>query len=185
MQAPLTIILKIQMKIKKILSSLLFFSLLFSHTFADDKNIGSVTKLPIPRFVVIKAKDVNMRSGPGINYASKIHYKCIFTPVEVFNEFDTWRLVRDINGNEGWIHEAMLDGRRYVQIKYSDKMRSTNDEVLLFRLPDEKSNPIARAERGTIGKLKECKKDWCRISFGRLHKGWIQKSNLWGVYANE
>ena len=83
-------------------------------------------------------------------------------------------------------YEAMLDGRRYVQIKYSDKIRSTNDEVLfLFRLPDEKSNPIARAERGTMGKLKRVQKKIGVEYLWQTSQGWIQKSNLWGVYANE
>jgi SH3-like domain-containing protein len=144
---------------------------------ATDQKIGSITGLPLPRFVVIKSRDVNMRSGPGVTYQSKINYKCIFIPVEVKSEFDNWRLVRDSEGNEGWIHEAMLDGRRYVQI--------LKDETLIFRLPDPKSQPIARIEKGAIGKLVNCKNNWCEISFGRSHKGWINKEKLWGVYGSE
>jgi SH3-like domain-containing protein len=144
---------------------------------ATDQKVGQVTGLPIPRFVVIKSRDVNMRSGPGVTYQSKINYKCIFTPVEVKSEFDNWRLVKDSNGNEGWIHEAMLDGRRYVQI--------LNNETLIFRLPDPRSQPIARVEKGAIGKLVSCKNDWCQISFGRSYKGWVNKNSLWGVYSYE
>lgn len=142
-----------------------------------EQKVGSVTGLQIPRFVVIKSRDVNMRSGPGVTYQSKINYKCIFIPVEVKSEFDNWRLVKDSEGNEGWIHEAMLDGRRYVQI--------LKDETLVFRLPDPKSQPIARIEKGAIGKLVNCKNHWCQISFGRSYKGWVNKDNLWGVYSYE
>jgi SH3-like domain-containing protein len=171
----------------KFIRYILFFLCIFTLpiSYSDSLKIGSVTGLAIPRFVVIKSKDTNMRSGPGVNYPNKINYKCIFMPVEVQEEFENWRLVRDIDGNEGWIHEAMLDGRRYVQIISSKTLDQNNKEVLIFRLPNPQSKPIVRVEVGTIGKLIQCQNEWCQISFGRAHKGWIPKNKLWGVYSNE
>jgi SH3-like domain-containing protein len=147
---------------------------------AVDSPTGSVTGLPIPRFVSLKAREVNMRSGPGITYPSKINYKCAPLPLEILSEFENWRLVRDADGNEGWIHEAMLDGKKHLQVISTNKLRQS-EEVLVFRIPDFKAQPIAKIEVGAVGKLIVCKDDWCKISLGRSHHGWINKKHLWGV----
>ncbi len=154
-------------------------------SYSDSSKVGNITGLPIPRFVIIKSKDTNMRSGPGVSYPSKINYKCIFMPVEVQDEFENWRLVRDIDDNEGWIHEAMLDGRRYVQIISSKKLNQIDKEVLIFRLPELQSKPIARIAVGAIGKLVQCQNQWCQVSFGHSYKGWIPKNKLWGVHLED
>ncbi len=147
----------------------------------------SVTGFKIPRFVVLKAREVNMRSGPGINHHNKITYKCMFAPVEITAEFDTWRLVKDVYGNNGWIHEAMLDGKRYVQIfdTSQDTIQNEQKEILMFRLPSDRSRPIARLKIGVIGKLIKCNEEWCKIAVGRTHSGWVWKQKLWGVYSHE
>ena len=61
--------------IVKTLFILALFCIRIVSTYADDK-IGSVTNLPLPRFVILKSRDVNMRTGPGMNYSNKINYKC-------------------------------------------------------------------------------------------------------------
>src|SRR5450759_14844 len=61
-----------------------------------------VSGLPVPRFVSLKAGRVNVRVGPGEDY--KIAW--IFTrpglPIEVIQEFDNWRRIRDSDGTVGW-----------------------------------------------------------------------------------
>lgn len=161
---------------------IIVFSLFFAATsvYAVEHSTGSATGLPLPRFVTLKAREVNMRSGPGITYPPKINYKCAPMPLEILSEFENWRLARDAAGNEGWIHEAMLDGRKHIQVIGSNKLRQA-EEVLVFRLPDFKAKPIAKIEAGSVSKLIVCKEDWCKISLGRSHKGWINKKHLWGV----
>ena len=34
------------------------------------------------------------------------------TPVEIIQEFDTWRKIRDVDGSEGWLHQNLLQGKR-------------------------------------------------------------------------
>ena len=151
--------------------------ILQNYAFPNDK-VGVVTGLPIPRFVMLKSKDVNMRSGPGINYPLKINYKCYHLPLKVFSEFETWRLVRDSNGNEGWIHEVMLDKSRSVEVVCP---QSQDGKIPILRLPDPKAKAIIVVERGTIANLIKCQGDWCKISLNKVYKGWIHKMNLWGV----
>src|SRR5687768_7204699 len=60
------------------------------------------TGLPVPRFVSLKAGRVNVRIGPGEAY--KIAW--VFTrpglPIEIIQEYDTWRRIRDSDGTVGW-----------------------------------------------------------------------------------
>ena len=86
---------------------------------ASAQQTGSVTQanvgpsgLPLPRFVSIKAKRVNMRVGPGQEYAVDWMYLTPGLPVEIVQEFENWRRVRDSDGAEGWIYQSLLTGKR-------------------------------------------------------------------------
>src|SRR5690606_27195122 len=68
--------------------------------------------LPLPRFVSLKSSRVNMRVGPGVNYAVDWMYLKSGLPMEIIQEYDNWRKVRDADGAEGWINQALLSGRR-------------------------------------------------------------------------
>src|SRR5258707_7075243 len=72
--------------------------------------------LPVPRFVSLKAGRVNVRVGPGEDY--KIAW--IFTkpglPIEVVQEYDTWRRIRYSDGSMGWVFKSLLSGKRTVVV---------------------------------------------------------------------
>jgi len=57
--------------------------------------------LPLPRFVSLRAKAVNMRTGPGVRYLVDWVYKRRNMPMEVVKESGTWRKVRDFQGTQG------------------------------------------------------------------------------------
>lgn len=65
---------------------------------------GSVTNLPLPRFVSMKAVEGNVRRGPSL--AHRIDW--VFTrrdmPLEIVAEYGHWRRVQDRDGLGGWIH---------------------------------------------------------------------------------
>ena len=44
--------------------------------------------------------------------------------------------------------------------------------------------PGARAEPGVIAKLLHCRDDWCEVDGGD-YRGWLKRSDVWGVYAAE
>ena len=75
---------------------------------AQARNSG----LPLPRFVSLRADEVNMRTGPGVQYPVEWVYKRQGLPAEIIAEFGTWRKVRDWQGTQGWIHQSMLSGKR-------------------------------------------------------------------------
>ena len=46
------------------------------------------------------------------------------------------------------------------------------------------SQVIAKVPQFNIANLDKCHKDWCRI-IDNGYKGWVLKSEIWGVYNNE
>jgi SH3-like domain-containing protein len=136
------------------------------------------TGLPLPRFVSLRASEVNMRAGPGVRYPVDWVYKRQDLPVEVIAEFGTWRKVRDVEGTQGWVHQTMLSNRRTVAIR--------GDSHTLRRQPRADGDAIAMVEPGVIGNLIECPGDseWCRVKVDQ-YVGWLQRTDFWGSYPGE
>ncbi len=133
--------------------------------------------LPVPRFVSLKSDEVNVRTGPGTRYPISWVYRRAEMPVEVIEEFDMWRKIRDVEGTTGWVHKTMLAGKRNIIIK--------GKTARIVRIDHEKdAKPLLKVEPSVVARLVECNKQWCRIQVsGR--KGWIEKAVIWGVYPDE
>jgi SH3-like domain-containing protein len=130
----------------------------------------------VPRFVTLATDEVNMRTGPGMRYPIRLVIRKEGLPVEVIREFDIWRQVRDVQGDEGWVHQSMLSGRRAVVLK--KQVQS------LLEKPEAEARPVARLEPGVVASLKTCDEGWCQISVAQF-EGWISRQALWGVYPQE
>lgn len=141
---------------------------------------GSVTGLPIPRFVSLKADRINVRSGPGRDQDVRWVYTRAGMPVEVTAEYGNWRRIRDWQGAEGWVYHSLLSGKRTAVVVPTLK----TDLVPLYGSPDVKSAVVARLERGVLGRLESCTGTWCEIR-GKGFEGWIMQIRLWGAYPNE
>jgi SH3-like domain-containing protein len=139
--------------------------------------IGRETGLPIPRFVSLKSSEINMRKGPGTRYPIEWVYRRDRLPVEVIEEFDHWRQIRDADGSKGWLHKNMLSGVRTVFIKGKVAVELRED-------PENNASVVAKLEPGVIANLLECEKDWCKIE-ARKHEGWLQKKLFYGAYDKE
>ena len=81
------------------------------------KEIGSSTGYKIPRFVSIKSDEANLRIGSSKNYPIILQYKIKDMPVEIIDEYENWRKIIDIEGNQGWMHKSLLKGNRFAIIK--------------------------------------------------------------------
>jgi SH3-like domain-containing protein len=73
---------------------------------------GSISGLPVPRFVSLKPGKVNVRAGPTKDNDVTWVYTRAGLPVEVTAEYENWRRVRDWEGAEGWVYHSLLSGRR-------------------------------------------------------------------------
>jgi SH3-like domain-containing protein len=137
--------------------------------FASEKN-------PVPRFVSLRPKEVNLRVGPGPNYPIEWVYHKAGLPVEVIAEFDTWRKIRDQEGVEGWVHQTMLSPKRHGIVK--------DTEVILYSQPDLESCPLVRLAGKVVVNIVKCRDDWCQIRINDF-KGWVKRCSLWGLYPQE
>ena len=138
--------------------------------------------LPLPRFVSLKASKVNLRIGPGLNYSVDWMYLKPGLPMEIVQEYDTWRRVRDAEGAEGWINQSLLSGKRTALA--APWQRGRVQEIALRADPSPEARTVARLEPGVMGTVKTCNGEWCRMDFDG-HTGWLEQSLVWGVYPGE
>lgn len=131
---------------------------------------------PLPRFASLKSSEVNVRTGPGIRYPIRWVYKKKWLPMEIVEEYDHWRKVRDVSGETGWVHRSLLSGHRTIHV--------TDETLTLRREPNANAAPVLRAERGVTGDLIECDTQWCRLQIAD-RKGWAIKTSFWGAYDSE
>jgi SH3-like domain-containing protein len=147
---------------------------------AAPQQMGSVTGLPLPRFVSLKSDRVNLREGPSKDHRTIWIFQRAGLPVEITAEFDIWRRIRDSEGSEGWVLHSLLSGRRTAIVAPWKK----GEEFVLRASGSETAAPKARLQSGVIGSLKSCNGTWCRLS-GEGFDGWIQQQDLWGAYPGE
>lgn len=146
----------------------------------DPSTTGSVTKLPIPRFVSLKPSDTPMREGPSKDHRIKWVFKREGLPVEVIGEHDHWRRVRDSESTDGWVYFGRLSNRRTVVIRAG----KTSTEQNLYRDDRETSAVVARLQPGVIANVQNCSRDWCKVSI-ESYAGYVRKDAVWGVYPDE
>lgn len=139
--------------------------------------------LPLPRFVSLKSKRVNMRVGPGRQFQVLWRYLKPGLPMEIIQEYENWRKVRDPEGNEGWILHSLLSSKRTVVVRpwESDKengIANMHAEGALH------TRTVARLEPWVLAKVQSCDDEWCKLNVADV-EGFVSKSSIWGVYPDE
>lgn len=135
-----------------------------------------VTGLPLPRFASLSSAEVNMRTGPGESYPIDWIYKRNKLPVEIIQEFNSWRKVRDAEGTEGWILSSLLSSERTALVRFQQRV--------LYAEPDANGRKVWRVEPGVVADVIICEDAWCQLSIdGRT--GWILREHIWGTYPGE
>lgn len=145
--------------------------------------------LPLPRFVSTRSSPINVRVGPGTRYDIAWIYLRPGTPVEIVQEFDTWRKIRDVDGQEGWVHQNLLTGKRTgVVAPWSEEIR-----IPLYAGESQESGVRAILGPGFPVEVSQCDGAWCEVSatdhpdHGRpaTYWGYLPQTELWGVYKDE
>ncbi len=137
---------------------------------------GAADSLPLPRFVSLKSSEVNLRTGPGTRYPIDWVYQRRGLPVEIIAEFDNWRRVRDSEGVVGWVHRALLSGRRSALVALPER--------IFLRAPEAGAQALFRAAPGVLVEIVSCDGVWCKVSHDDT-KAWTKQGGLWGVYLGE
>lgn len=144
-------------------------------------HLSAQEQLAIPRFVSLKMGEVNLRTGPGSKFPIKYVYKKKHYPVEVIDEHELWRQIREIDGTIGWVHRRMITGTRYVLLKKDSDV---------FKSADISSKIKAYVTKDVLAKIDSCpfKNEFCELEFDlgeRKLKGWVKRAALYGIYPNE
>jgi SH3-like domain-containing protein len=131
-----------------------------------------------PYWASIASGQAMTRTGPGRNYPGVWVYQRRDLPVRVLKKYETWRLVQDPDGAQGWMLVTLLSDRRTALIKSGDPRPIRTN-------PSDSAKVRYRAEPGVVGRLSKCKGDgWCKIQIGK-QEGYVRTSDLFGVDANE
>lgn len=141
---------------------------------------GSVSGLPVPRYVSLKSDRVNVRSGPTKDHDVAWVFTRSGLPVEITAEFENWRRIRDSEGSEGWVYHSLLSGRRTAVVTARDK----DQLIAVSDSPRADSEVTAKLQPGVVAQVKRCDGKWCKVT-GRNFEGWVPQERLWGVYPNE
>lgn len=129
----------------------------------------------VPFWASIRASVINMRVGPGEEYKINWVYRRPGLPLKVLRVKDSWWLVQDPDGAQGWMLLRFLVRKRsaYVMGPGLAEMhdRAGDGGRLLWRL-----------EPGVSGKLGDCAGGWCEFTVDD-RKGYVAQARLWGAGA--
>jgi SH3-like domain-containing protein len=104
-------------------------------------------------------------------------------PVEIIQEYDNWRRIRDAEGAEGWVFHSMLSGDRSAIA--APWMRTKGDVFVNMRADArDTGSVVARLEPGVVIKIDECNGEWCHAE-AKGAEGWISQAEIWGAYPGE
>lgn len=124
-----------------------------------------------------------MRRGPSIEHQIEWLYQKRGLPMEIIQESDNWRKVRDSEGNEGWILHSLLSGKRTAIIKPWEKDKEAG--LTELRADGDKDARLkAKMEPGVLAEVEGCEENWCHITVDDV-KGYVEKQMIWGVYPDE
>ena len=146
---------------------------------AQNANVGP-SGLPVPRFVSLKAEKVNVRRGPSSDHPVAWVFQRKGLPVEIVAEFENWRRIRDSEGEEGWILQSMLAGKRTAVVAPWRGQQLTE----LYSAASAGSPIRAKLAAGAMSDVSNCDGKWCEISAGG-YDGYVEQDMLWGVYPGE
>ncbi|MCZ4272170.1 SH3 domain-containing protein [Maritalea porphyrae] len=149
--------------------------------------------LPLPRFASLGSSKINVRVGPGQKYEVAWIFVQNGLPIEIVQEFDAWRKVRDSEGAEGWIHKTLLSGRRTALV--TPWLDAAVSGTPIYARADATAPRRAILQPKVLVSVDNCADNWCKIS-GRYKpdastdksdnfSGWINQVALWGVYKDE
>jgi len=148
-------------------------------SYGQSTTIGA-SGLPVPRFVSLKSDRVNVRMGPSRDHDIAWTFVKSGLPVEIVQEFENWRRIRDWEGKEGWVFHSLLSGRRTALVTPWEQTGTTP----LRARSNSDASVVAQMEPNVLSNVTECAGGWCRVN-GESYDGWVDQSRLFGVYPDE
>jgi SH3-like domain-containing protein len=130
-----------------------------------------------PYWASIASGQALTHAGPGKNYPNVWLYQRRDLPVRVVKKYETWRLIQDPDGAQGWMLVTLLSDRRTAIVKPGEPRPVRTD-------PSDGAKVRYMAEQGVVGRISKCSSGWCRIEIAN-RDGYIRTTDIWGVAENE
>lgn len=106
------------------------------------------------------------------NKTVKWVYNDKYIPVKILVQKDKWYKIQDMDNDIGWIINTSLTTNINAAMIYNDS--------IIYSKPLNQGKPIALLSRSILISIDRCWGNWCKIKY-KNYKGWIEKSDLWGV----
>ena len=124
-----------------------------------------------PKYVSLKKNKVFSRWNASFEAPIRYVYHKKGLPVLIIRKKDNWRRVRDIYGDESWIHRSMISNKKtFINRK----------EQNLIKYVENKNSIIAITNSGVVGRILKCNENYCKVKI-KGFKGWLKKEFLWGI----
>jgi SH3-like domain-containing protein len=104
--------------------------------------------------------------------------------MEVIQEYDNWRRVRDAEGTEGWVYQSLLSGERTAMAAPWKSADGQDEFINMHREARANSRIVARLEPGVVVEVKACDGDWCEADADGV-TGYVAQGEIWGAYPGE
>ena len=130
--------------------------------------------LPAPLFVSIGEKPAILYDGLSTK-ANKIFILSRFHPVEVLVKLDKWTKVRDADNSIGWMENAFIGDRRYVQV--------SGNSAEIRAAPNANAAIVFEAHRAVILEPTGVPSadGWLPVRHNDGQAGFVRITQVWGA----
>ncbi len=133
--------------------------------------------LPVPRFVSLKAEKTFCRTGPTFSHPVRLTYQRQGLPVMIVAETrDHWRKIRDLEGDQCWIHRTKLSGAKTGIV--------IEDGLIIRTRPSHGAAQKARLGQGVVARIEKTRNGWVKITAPGV-RGWAPGEGFWGAAPME
>lgn len=115
----------------------------------------------------------NLRSGPGTKYKKNWQvYK--YMPFRRMSRKGNWYMVRDVDGDEHWIHKKIVTSKIQCAVVKVEKANIRSGPGIDFAKAD--TSPAIKYDSYKVLKIKGL---WVKVLDEYGDKGWIYRKLLW------
>lgn len=130
-------------------------------------------------FASTKASQVNMRSGPSLEYPIIFTYYHRGIPLQILDHYQHWYKVKDAFNHQGWIISSLLSAQETALV--------IKEQTALYKNQHVSETPLAYISKYHIVYILNCNtiNVFCAVKVKIpddkfFLKGWIKKKHLWG-----
>ncbi len=115
---------------------------------------------------------VNMRTGPGQNYAVLWELGNGY-PLQVLEKKGNWMKVEDFENDVGWVHDSVVSRVAHLVVK--------KNIINIRSGPGEDFKIVRQAEKGVVLRTLDRKGGWVKVIYDEEQiTGWVLRTLLWG-----